>query len=149
MTAHDPRMDGSGDPFLAKFFARIPADVASSFTPAQLDAVKMAFGARSWGSHAIDIRKSFGLPLVWRRFYLVLLMGAERREEDRLRAEGALFGTLGNAALTIAFLAVLLIPSAFVLYALKSFAGIDVLPGSEGLHGFWDDLARQLELLFK
>jgi hypothetical protein len=31
-------MDGQGDPFFANFFARIPTDVAASFTPAQLNA---------------------------------------------------------------------------------------------------------------
>ena len=142
-------MDGSSDPFLAKFFARIPAEVAASFTPAQLRAVKIAFGARSWGSHAIDIRKSFALPLIWRRFYVVLLAGAERRDDERLRAEGALFGTLGNMALTAAFLIVVLGPLALALYALKSLAGVDVLPGDGGLHGLWGDLARQLEFLLK
>jgi len=142
-------VDGSGDPFLAKFFARIPAEVAASFTPAQLRAVKIAFGARSWGSHAIDIRKSFALPLIWRRFYVVLLAGAERRDDERLRAEGALFGTLGNAALTLAFLAAMLGPLALALYALKSLAGVDVLPGADGFHGLWDELARQLEFLLK
>jgi hypothetical protein len=142
-------MDGSSDPFFAKFFARIPAEVAASFTPAQLQAVKIAFGARSWGSHTVDIRKSFALPLIWRRVYFVLLAGAERRDEERLRAEGALFGTLGNAALTLAFVAVMLGPLALALYALKSLAGIDVLPGANGFHGLWDDLARQLEFLLR
>jgi hypothetical protein len=142
-------MDGSSDPFLAKFFARIPAEVAASFSPAQLQAVKIAFGARSWGSHAIDIRRSFSLPLIWRRFYLVLLAGAERRDEERLRAEGALFGTFGNAALTVAFLAVMLGPLALAFYALKSLAGIDVLPGTDGFHGLWSDALRQLQFLLK
>jgi hypothetical protein len=142
-------MDGSSDPFFAKFFSRIPADVAASFTPAQLQAVKIAFGARSWGSHAVDIRKSFALPLIWRRIYVVLLMGGERRDAARLHAEGALFGTLGNATLTVAFLAVMLGPLALALYALKSLAGIDILPGAEGLHGLWSDLARQLAFLLK
>ena len=37
------------DPFLRTFFSRIPKDVAASFTAAQLDAVKLAFGARYRG----------------------------------------------------------------------------------------------------
>jgi hypothetical protein len=140
--------DGTRDPFIDKFFTRIPREVAASFTPAQLDAVKLAFGARSWGSHAVDIRKSFAVPFIWRRIYIVLLMGAERRDAERLRAEGAMFGTLGNALVTLAFLAIVLTPLALALYALKSAAGVDFFPG-DGLHGLRENLARQLDFLLK
>jgi hypothetical protein len=139
-------MDGSQrhDPFIDKFFARIPRDAAESFTPAQLAAIRMAFGARSWGSHALDIRKSF--PLFWRRVYLVLLIGTERRTADRLRAEGELFGTFGNAIVTLMFVALLLLPLMAGLYLLKWSAGIDLVPGG-GAHGFWDGVAAQLRQL--
>jgi hypothetical protein len=53
------------DPFFATFFSRIPEDVACSFTPAQLDAVKLAFGARVRGAHAIDVRLSLPLGRRW------------------------------------------------------------------------------------
>jgi hypothetical protein len=139
-------MDGSRDLFLEKFFSRIPRDVAASFTPEQLGAVKLAFGARSWGAHAIDVRKSF--PLFRHRIYLVLLMGRERRDAERLRAEGAMFGTLGNAFVTVLFLGFILAPLALGLYLLKSVAGLDVMPG-DGFHGFWDNLARQIELALR
>lgn len=33
------------DPFLRRFFERVPSDIARSFTPSQLDAIKMVFGA--------------------------------------------------------------------------------------------------------
>jgi hypothetical protein len=33
------------DPFLRRFFERVPSDIARSFTPNQLDAIKMVFGA--------------------------------------------------------------------------------------------------------
>jgi hypothetical protein len=35
----------NGDPFVRRFFARVPTDIAQSFTPVQLDAIKMVFGA--------------------------------------------------------------------------------------------------------
>ena len=54
-----------------------------------------------------------------------LPMGAECRKAKRPCQEGALFGTLGSAALTVAFLAVMLGPVALALYALKSLAGIE------------------------
>jgi hypothetical protein len=69
------------DPFLKTFFARIPKDVAPTFTAPQLDAVKRAFGARYRGAHTIDLRLS--VPLWRRSIYLVFLAGAEQRVFDR------------------------------------------------------------------
>ena len=86
------------DPFHRMFFARIPKDVASSFTPAQLDAIKRAFGARALGAHAIDIRMS--MPLGRRSVYLVLLAGREKRTFDRATLERLFrpLWTVANAA---------------------------------------------------
>lgn len=33
------------DPFLRRFFERVPGDIARTFTPSQLNAIKMVFGA--------------------------------------------------------------------------------------------------------
>lgn len=82
---------GSHDPFLTEFFSRIPAATARSFTDEQIDAIRMAFGARERGMHAVDIR--FTLPVV--RRYVVFLLGAERRR-GRRRA-GRLRNLIGNA----------------------------------------------------
>lgn len=64
------------NPFLDRFLADVPREVAGSFTPAQLAAVQRAFGMRFTVEYALDIRRSFRLP--WGRFYLVLLCGRER-----------------------------------------------------------------------
>ncbi len=134
-------MDAPNDPFLEKFFSRIPSATAATFTPAQLAAIRMAFGARSWGSHAIDIRKSF--PFFRRRLYFVLLIGGERRTAARLRAEGELFGTFGNAIVTLVFIALLIAPLIVGFYLLKTVAGVDLVPGG-GTHGVLDDITQQL-----
>ncbi len=65
------------DRFIARFLARVPREVAASFTPAQLGAVQRAFGMRYVMDHAIDVRRSLRLP--WGRYYLVLLAGRDRR----------------------------------------------------------------------
>jgi len=135
-------MDGRNDPFIAKFLSRVPSDIAASFTDDQLLAVKMAFGARSWGIHAVDFRRSF--LLFGHRLYVVLLMGRERRTADRLRAEHALFGPLGNSFVTALFLCGLALPLLAALYVLKSAAGIDVIPDG-GLHTLWQDLMGQFD----
>ncbi len=67
----------SGNAFIARFLARVPREVAASFTPAQLQAVQRAFGMRYVMEHAIDQRRTLHLP--WGRYYLVLLAGRDRR----------------------------------------------------------------------
>ena len=115
-----------GDPFFAAFFRRIPEEVAPTFTAAQLDAVKRAFGARYRGAHAIDIRLS--LPLRRRSLYLVA--GTERRTFDRRSLERLLrqLSTVANAAVLAVFLVMFA-----VLYVGKRLVGLDVVPGVDVL----------------
>lgn len=75
MVTHLPK-----DPFFSYFFRHLNPDIAATFTEAQLDAVKRAFGTRYSGSHAIDLRLS--LPLK-RHYYLVVLGGKERRSPEK------------------------------------------------------------------
>ena len=131
-TAVQPRPKTS-DPFLAMFFSRIPSETAETFTEAQLDAVKMAFGARSFGAHAVDIRRS--LPWFSRRFYLVFLAGAERRSRARIAFDhrNHPLWNLMNAVV-IAVGGLILIAAALgALYTVKRAAGIDVFPGIDVL----------------
>lgn len=139
-------MPRHSDPFLAKFFARIPQDVAASFTEDQLGAIKRAFGARDWGNHTIDLRRS--IRLLWWRFYVVLLVGSERRDDQRLAAEGSMFGTVGNTLITLLVLAALVGPLLYALFELKSSAGLDVAY-RDGAHGTWDRFTRQIGQLFR
>lgn len=86
------------DPFIDHYFKRIDPEVAASFTPEQREAIKTMFGARGMAQHALEIRRS--LPIGRRRFYLVLLLGRERRTFSRLSREGAIsrpFNLLGYA----------------------------------------------------
>ena len=121
------------DPFHRMFFARIPKDVAASFTPAQLDAIKRAFGARVVGAHAVDIRMS--IPLGWRSVYVVLLAGREKRTFGRATLE-RLFRPLWTAANAVVFgcFLVMLAAAMFsVLYVGKRALDIDVFPGIDML----------------
>ena len=65
------------NPFIARFLARVPQEVAGSFTPDQLQAVQRAFGMRYVMEHAVDMRRTLRLP--WGRFYFVLLAGRDQR----------------------------------------------------------------------
>ncbi len=65
------------DSFIQLFFARIPPQTAATFTNAQLAELKRVFGYPSLRPHAIDIRLS--IPFFKRGFYLVFLLGKEKR----------------------------------------------------------------------
>lgn len=69
------------DPFTETFFSRIPKSLHATFTDAQLDAIKLAFGARGWGRHVIDVRRS--IPTPFGLHYVMVLLGRERRQPRR------------------------------------------------------------------
>ena len=69
------------DPFLEQMYARMSPGARFLFSPAQLDEIKKAFGARSRGSHSLDLRYSLGL--FGKSYYLVFLAGRERRKLPR------------------------------------------------------------------
>ena len=63
--------------FIARFLARIPGEIAKSFTQQQLQAIQRVFGMRYAMEHSVDIRRRLRLP--WGRYYLVLLAGRDCR----------------------------------------------------------------------
>ncbi len=70
------------DHFIRQFFARIPPQTAATFNKAQLTALKQVFGERMAQRHAVDLRLS--IPFFHRRFYLVFILGKEKRSKKRL-----------------------------------------------------------------
>lgn len=138
-------MDGSRDPFYEQFYARIPGAVASTFTDEQLEAIRRAYGARPNGAHSVELRKS--IPFLWTRLYVVLMLGRERRDRDRLAREGGLLGVFGEIGITLLVWALFILPWAAVLYAVKTALGLDLSAGS-GLQGFWSDIRGRVASLF-
>ena len=69
------------DPFLEQMFARMSPGAKFTFTPAQIDEIKKAFGTRSMTRHALDCRYSIGF--LGKSYYLVFLAGRERRTAPR------------------------------------------------------------------
>jgi hypothetical protein len=105
------------DPFFQNFFADIPPELGHGFSDEQLNAVKQAFGARSWGSHPVDIRMSSPIPLL--RFYLVLLAGRERRSRERLRSQKNMYPLWTPAnIIAIAIFGAMVATSAIALFSL-------------------------------
>ncbi len=67
--------------FRRRLLANMPEDVANSFTELQLTMIEHAVAGGKWRNHPVDIRLS--IPVLWRRCYLVLLAGPERRSRER------------------------------------------------------------------
>ena len=75
-----PACRSPSDAFIARFLARVPADLRASFTSAQLTAIQRAFGMRYTMEHALDLRRHVRLP--WARYYLVVLCGRDHRPRE-------------------------------------------------------------------
>lgn len=70
---------------LERFLKNLPENVASSFNAEQLQAMQNALQATQWRRHPVDIRLT--VPLLWKKFYVVLVAGPERRSQQRLRSD--------------------------------------------------------------
>lgn len=64
-----------------QLLANVAPQVRESFTQEQRSALADAARRCGWGRHQTDIRLS--IPLLFRRYYLVLLAGQERRSDQR------------------------------------------------------------------
>lgn len=69
------------DPAIQEFLGRIPRQIAATFTNTQLAEIKRVFFHRVNNSHPVDIRLS--LPFFGKRFYVVLFMGKDKRNQDQ------------------------------------------------------------------
>ncbi len=132
LSKQDPHHSRSSEDWFVKGLKeRLPEDVRDSFSEQQLQALKVAFGARRWGRHPVDLRGTLNL---WRwRYYFVLLIGRNRRELTR--SEEKISRVVGALSL-IGFLFFSVLVGMIVLYLLKSALGINLMP--ETSLGLWD-----------
>ena len=66
------------------FLARLPNEIHARLTPDLKEALARAATPR-WADHPVDIRLS--IPLPFGRYYLALVLGPERRNDERREAE--------------------------------------------------------------
>lgn len=123
----------SEDSFVIGLKERLPDDLKDSFTPEQLSALKVAFGARKWGQHSIDLR---GTLRLWHwRYYFVFLAGRNRRDLSRREQQLSRMATAFALSLFLLFSIML---GLLVLYLVKSALGIDIFPNfSLGIWGWF------------
>lgn len=108
--------------------------VADSFTYKQRKALQKSITTQDWRQHNVDFRPTLALPFLPWSFYLVFLVGINRR--GLLPAERFIAFTM--LLFVIFIIGLILIACAFVLiYLLKSWLGIDLFP-NESL-GIWDN----------
>lgn len=140
-------MRAINDPFLERFFARVPKDIAASFNDDQLLAIKQAFAESASRSHALDLRLS--LPFLFSRFYFVVIAGPERRSKaNRVRRlPRRRITRFANTAFTVAVLVLTLLALIGSVYVLKSAFGIDLLPDTS--LGLWTEIKTQVRLMLR
>ncbi len=107
--------------------------VADSFTYQQRKALKKSITTQDWRSHNVDLRPTLALPFLPWSFYIVFLIGINRR--GLLPAERFIAFTM--FLLVIFIIGLLIIGCFFVLiYLFKSWLGIDLFPNlSLGIWG--------------
>lgn len=109
-----PAAAANADPFIEHYFKRLDPQIAASFTPEQRDAIRVMFGARGIAQHAVELRRSIPF-LGGRRFYLVFLMGQERRGLARIYSQGSVSRTFN--ILLYGLLGALIVGPAWALFA--------------------------------
>jgi hypothetical protein len=113
------------------YLKRMEPEVLASFTPDQLRAIKSTLKAAipQAAPKTVDLR--IGIDLILFRFYVVLLVGRDRRRQQRYEIPGPV-SRLGNAIAAILLLiSINLLISLFILlfaYLVKSALGIDFFP---------------------
>ncbi len=85
------------------------AGVPAGLTARDLQLIEAAARARPHAMHGVDIRLS--VPLAWRRYYLAIMAGTERREPSRrvLDRQARPLATLGNVLFVTASATVLML----------------------------------------
>lgn len=117
-----------------QFLSGMEKSVADSFTAEQRKALQKSITNQDWHQHNVDFRPTLALPFLPWSFYLVFLVGINRR--GLLPAERFIAFTM--LLFIIFIIGLLIIGCAFVLiYLLKSWLGIDLFP-NESLGG-WDN----------
>ncbi len=101
----------SADGFIARFLSRVPADVASTFSQAQLLAIR-DFVIDNRERQAVDIRWS--ISLIGFRFFIAVLAGPERRSPGRLAAERAASPILTRSNVIVIAVFLVMLTTSFV-----------------------------------
>jgi len=117
------------DPYSHSVIQRLSPAIRASLTLAQRTAIEEALmGGQASKGHLVDLRLQ--IPLFFGRYYVVFLVGRDRRVSTQ-REEARRLKTLSVSSILF-FVFFLLSPVAglvlLILYAIKTALGIDVMP---------------------
>ena len=146
MSVVSKQASAGDDAFFERLFSKLPSDMATSFNDDQLKVISYAFGTRRWREHAVDLRRIFSL--FGRRYYFVLLAGAERRSRRRRLRDRLLYPlmSIGNGIVAVVFFTAILWSVLATLYVLKSLLGISLF--EDFSFGVMPMLEQELKFLF-
>ncbi|MBE9156348.1 hypothetical protein IQ265_05825 [Nodosilinea sp. LEGE 06152] len=85
---------------LERLLGQMSPAIARSFTESQREALQAALVTTFWQKHAIDLRLS--IPLVLRRYYLVVVAGPEKRSQERRQQDQTTRSVSGQMAVAVA-----------------------------------------------
>lgn len=125
----------SEDPCIDALWRDLDRESSVPFDPEHARALAAVLARRGGVGrrHPLDVR--FAVPLLLRRYYVVLLAGRDRRqavaarEAERRRAGTHALGGAAFAMLGSTVLVALALTGALALYGLKSLFGLDLFPG--------------------
>ena len=117
---------------LRHILSRMPTSVANSFNPEQIEALSASLSSDS--NHWLDMRPVVKVPLLPWTFYLVFLVGRNKRH---LSAREQRVATQTLIGLIVTAIFVLSLTGILVLYLLKSALGIELIPGHHFGVWFW------------
>ena len=121
------------DPAIQRLLSRMPGPVSKSFTTEQLFGLREAIGVRGGRIHSVDIRPTLKFPFLPWSFYVVFLVGRNRRG---LSAQEKYTAALMLLAFAMSFVLGMALLATFALYILKSALGINLFEGYS--LGIWD-----------
>lgn len=121
------------DPAIQRLLKRMPDNIASSFSTEQLFGLREAIGVRGGRLHSVDIRPTLKFPFLPWSFYVVFLVGRNRRS---LSKQEQYMAALVLLAFSISFVMGLALLGLLAVYLLKSALGINVFEGYS--LGVWD-----------
>jgi hypothetical protein len=105
---------------------KMPEEVANSFNEEQLTHLFTALGTKEWAKHSVDLRGTYKIPFIAKRYYYVILLGQNRRDLSRSETQ---LSTLTMAVILSVGFVILTLLGLLTLYLLKSALGINLFEG--------------------
>ena len=118
---------------IKQLLEKMPRKVANSFTEQQLSHLYTALGTKKWSKHSVDVRGTFRIPFIPKRYYYVFLFGKNQRDLSRNEKQ---ISFLGLAFIISLLVVISTMTGLLFIYLLKSALGIDILDGTS--LGIWD-----------